>query len=306
MYASIDIGTNTVLLLVGEPDGGTVEVVHEEQRFPRLGKGVDASGKLDPDAVKRVLEVLIDYRTILENRFPEVSSTVVTATSAVRDAANRQSFIRRVKEKTGFEITLLSGIQEAEYTFAGALSVLPDVVRAAVIDIGGGSTEIAVGENSRLIESHSFDMGSVRYSERFLTHDPPTPAEIERCRDTVVATLESRSFALDSSCRLVGVAGTATSLAFVDAGLDRYEPDSLDGYRISADSVDRWIGSLSRLDSREIERRYPVVMKGRADLIVGGLLILRGFMEQYKFREVTVSTGGIRHGAILKRAAARH
>lgn len=305
MYASIDIGTNTVLLLVAEIRNGKPSVLHEEQRIPRLGRGVDASKNLDPDSVERVLDALRVYRELIRNRYPDVSQVAVTATSAVRDAGNRAKFISRVKEETGFDVTVLDGYEEAEYTFAGAMSVLP-LSRAAVIDIGGGSTEIALGENGNLLDRQSLDMGSVRFTERYLKQDPPAAGEMEECAAAVRKMLAGRPFERGSTPgkpSLVGVAGTVTSLAYMDAGLDTYRPERLNGYRLPAGTVGGWIERLSGMTAGEIETEYPDVMKGRADVITGGLIILRGFMEYHSFREVTVSTGGIRHGSLLKMAA---
>lgn len=303
MHASIDIGTNTVLLLVADVQNGRLIQRSEEQRTPRLGKGVDSSGNLHPDSINRVLESLREYHELLESSFPRVSDVAVTATSAVRDAGNRSEFMQKVREETGFDITLLSGLEEAQYTFSGALSVLPDLTEAIVIDIGGGSTEIAIGKPGTLLDSHSFDMGSVRFTERYLKHDPPGEDEMKQCRDAVKEMIRNREFELNSGPKnpaLVGVAGTVTSLAYMDLQLDAYHPEKLNGYILSIDKIKNWINRLSSIDVQEIETRYPKVMKGRADVITGGLLILEGFMEYYSLSELTVSTGGIRHGAILK------
>jgi len=311
VYASIDIGTNTVLLLVARCRDGMIDVIHEEQRIPRLGRGVDRSGNLHSDSMSRVLDALGEYRKLLQLRYPEVADedVAVTATSAVRDAANRETFILRVEQETGFEVLLLDGEEEAAYTFIGALSVLPEIGRAAVIDIGGGSTEIAYGEGTELLDRYSYDMGSVRFTERYLTHDPPVRHEIETCSDAVRHMLAKRTFGFaenDQKIRLVGVAGTVTSIAYMELGLDSYDPEPLNGTVLGIETVESWIRSLSKLKAAEMEEAYPAVMKGRADVITAGLVILHEFMDYYSIPELTVSTGGIRHGAILKMAAAKY
>lgn len=304
MYASIDIGTNTVLLLVADVVNGTLTVQHEEQRMPRLGKGVDASGNLHPDSIRRVLNALGEYKRLLEDKYTELLGVTVTATSAVRDAGNREQFIRQVREETGFGIQLLNGYQEAEYTYVGALSMLPGITRAVVIDIGGGSTEIALGGQGNLLDSHSFDMGSVRFTERYLQHDPPLRSERKVCVGAVKEMLRKRPFDFDDNPgnpELVGVAGTVTSLAFMDSGLDIYEAEKVNGYTLPIGKISSWVERLSSIRVEEIEQAYPTVMKGRADIITAGLLILKGFMEFYSMDGLTVSTGGIRHGTVIKK-----
>lgn len=305
--ASIDIGSNTVLLLVAEVQEGKLHILQEEQRAPRLGKGVDESKNLHPDSVERVLKVLKEYRTLLDQKYQEVSKIIVTATSAVRDAGNRQEFINLVERETGFQISVLSGLQEAEYTYKGAISTLEGENQSAVIDIGGGSTEIAVGRNNTLLDSYSFDMGSVRFTERYLLHDPPSHNEIQNCRESVQNMLQERPFNFDHVKKgedlvLVGVAGTATSLAFMDLQLQTFNPEAINGYEISRNSLKNRIEQLSSMKIDQIRKKYPVVMEGRADIIVGGLLILEGFMTYYSFQKLKVSTGGIRHGSIIAAA----
>ena len=185
LHSAIDIGTNTVLLLVASKNGKGLETLREEQRIPRLGKGVDASGNLSDASMDRVIQALNEYREILNIDFPNVRTLSVTATSAVRDAANREYFIDRVKEETGFSISVLSGTEEAELTFLGALSMIPGTDVATVIDIGGGSTEIAYGRKEQLLDSHSFNMGSVRFTERFIKSDPPGKEQVISCRNEI-------------------------------------------------------------------------------------------------------------------------
>ncbi|NGP76499.1 Ppx/GppA family phosphatase [Balneolaceae bacterium YR4-1] len=304
MHAAIDIGTNTVLLLVAKKNGEILTPVREEQRIPRLGNGVDASGNLSDASMKRVLDALQEYNEIISSDYPQIQSPVVTATSAVRDAANRSYFIDKVREETGFEIRLLSGIEEAEYTFAGALSMLPKIDEAVVIDIGGGSTEIAHGMKGVVRESHSFDMGSVRFTERFIGSDPPEESQIRNCREEIRKILHNRPFKFqkeDVQPALVGVAGTVTSLAFMDSGLSQYDSEQINDYTLSTENISYWVDKISKNTVRSLEETYPVVMKGRAEIILAGLLILDEFMTLYNFPELVVSTGGIRHGAILSK-----
>ncbi|NGP87929.1 Ppx/GppA phosphatase family protein [Fodinibius halophilus] len=301
MRASIDIGTNTALLLVAKVSDGELEVLYEEQCIPRLGEGVDKERNLSDKAIKRVTEALTYFKQILSTDFPEVTELTVTATSAVRDANNKEQFIEHIRKETGLSIQVLSGYEEAQYTFWGAQSVLPVAKPLAVVDIGGGSTELAVGSQSEgLIDRHSFDMGCVRFTERFLTNDPPSLQQIEECRAEIKETLSHRSFNFIKEPILVGVAGTVTSLAYMELELPSYDRSALNGCQIEIGVLQKWIAYIRQQSSSRLVEEYLEVMKGRADIFLAGLLILEQVMEVNNFEALVVSIGGIRHGAILK------
>lgn len=301
MRAAIDIGTNTVLLLVAEVTEGGIKPIHEEHRVPRLGKGVDADKNINEAATQRVISALNEYKDLLAKDYPNLEGVTVTATSAVRDARNRKEFIMTVKEQTGFDIRLLSGSEEAEWTAQGALSVLENVApNVLIIDIGGGSTEVAVLSGTKIVDAHSFDMGSVRFTERFLNSDPPTEDQIKACRKEIKNLLDDRPFQLQKNSTLVGVAGTVTTLAGITLGLNEYQPEKLNGYRLALKSIRAVIEQFAIKGSEDLLKKHPVYLKGRSDIFMAGMLILEGFMEQENLSELVVSTGGIRHGTILK------
>lgn len=301
LRAAIDIGSNTVLLLVAKQEGGRIVPLREEQRVPRLGRDVDRDGRLGSEGMDRVLKALKEYRDVLDRDYPACAAPVVTATSAVRDAANRESFLDRVKEETGWTVQLLSGAEEARCTYRGALSTLEDVDQGAslVLDIGGGSTEVAAGSGMRLVDSHSFDMGCVRFTERYLKHDPPSPKDVTRCRTAVRAMLARREIQCGENPAAVGVAGTLTSLASIEQGLQDYQPEKLNGYVLRREVVDELIEDFRQATHTELRDRYPVILEGRADIILAGMIILHTFMEYFGLEAIRVSTGGIRHGALL-------
>ena len=300
MRAAIDIGSNTVLLLVGAVQEGKVEVMYEAQHAPRLGRKVDAKKNLDPDSVARVVKVLKEYKTTLQEHYPGVEQVRVVATSAVRDAKNRQSFLERVKEETGYDVQVASGEQEARLTYRGAQSVLEDYPgEMTVLDIGGGSTEIATGSGRKMADRFSFDIGSVRFTERYLKTDPPSQRELQQCRHAIAAAINERSFELSVDTKLIGVAGTVTSLASILLDLEHYEPEQLNRFRIALSDISAVISRFSKMKAEGLLQEYPVILEGREDVILGGLLVLEGFMQQYDMDELTVSTGGIRHGAII-------
>ena len=300
--ASIDIGTNSVLLLVAEIKSGSISVLDEKQEVPRLGKSVDNSRNLHHESIKRVLQVLTDFKDFLQNYYPEVADeAVVTATSAVRDASNRDEFIGLVKKTTGWEVKLLSGDEEAQTTFKGALSVLNDRdnTNNVILDIGGGSTEIAYGAGLKLDTAFSIDMGSVRFTERLFNADPPHSESIQKLRNEVKRLLYTRKVPF-SQFDAIGVAGTVTSIAAIKKGLQDYDPKALNGFRLQRTDVIQFIGEISSISASEIEQRYPSFLTGRGDVILAGILILDEFMQWCNKNELIVSTGGIRHGIIIK------
>ncbi len=301
MKAAIDIGSNTVLLLVGEVVSTGIYVVREEQRIPRLGKGVDQHKNLDEGSISRVLDVLKEYKTILEQDHPEVTEVIVTATSAVRDAENREAFLKEVSEETGFKVRVLTGDEEAQMTFFGALSAVDDsdARNFFVLDIGGGSTELAMGSKDRLMDFHSFDMGCVRFKERFLVHNPPFQEEIIECREEIQRLFSKKKFRAPREIEAIGVAGTATSLAAIDLQLDEFENDAISGHIIRRDKLSKGIEVFSLHTYDQLLELSPKLLKGRQDIFLAGLLILEGFMKYHDIDEIKVSTGGIRHGALL-------
>lgn len=300
--SSIDIGTNSVLLLVADVTDNGINVLYEEQHVPRLGKNVDKDRTLHPDSQNRVISVLKTFQKKLEDETPQLKEQpIVTATSAVRDASNREEFLDKVERELGWEIRILSGSEEAETTYAGAVSVLNpgEISRPVIIDIGGGSTEFATGEGVQFKSGISLNIGSVRFTERYFDSDPPLHSEILTARKAIEQELGK----LDKIYRngvLVGVAGTVTSIAAIEMGLDDYESDKLNGYRLKRSTVADFIQEFSETKSEVIERTYPPFLTGRGEVILAGILILHEFMAMTEREEVVISSGGIRHGVLIK------
>lgn len=300
LKAAIDIGSNTVLLLVGRVKNGNIETIYEEQHAPRLGTNVDTDKNLHSDSINRVLEVLKKYKSILDRDFSNVNDVYVTATSAVRDAGNNHYFLDKVEQETGFSVQLLSGEDEAAYTFFGAKSVLDDISgTTGVLDIGGGSTEVALGSKRILTERFSYDIGSVRFTERHLHNSPPTDVQINECSSAIKEALKSKVFYFPPRFTLIGVAGTVTSLACINAGISRYDPSAINGSILTVEIIGDWITELKAKSAEQLLKDYPEILKGRADVFLGGLLILHCFMESSQIPEIVVSTGGIRHGTLI-------
>ena len=300
--ASIDIGTNSVLLLAAEVNQGEIKVLEELQSVPRLGKGVDQDKNLHPHSQQRVVDVLKTYQKHLE-KYPSgvATNTIVTATSAVRDALNKDEFLHRVKKETGWDVLLLSGTAEAEISYRGALSVLKDrdAVHNVILDIGGGSTEVAYGKGRILTDGFSMDMGSVRFTERFLKNELSVAQGIKKMRLAAQNFFANRHLSIEKF-DAVGVAGTVTSIAAIQEKLNHYKAARLNGSRLSADTVQNFIREFSELTPEMIEEKYQPFLTGRGDVILAGLIILDEFLKWCDKNEVIVSTGGIRHGILLE------
>lgn len=300
MIASIDIGTNSVLMLVAERGLNRLTVIEERQRVPRLGKNVDRERNLHPDSQKRVINVIKEYKDELIKIDPIlITKTIVTATSAVRDASNREEFLRKVESETGWPVRVLSGDEEATTTYKGALQVLDveESSRYVILDIGGGSTEVATGTGFNYEEGFSMDMGSVRFSERYLNTPLPDDKMIETLRYNIRALLETYPIP-GKPFHLVGVAGTVTSMAAIQMSLQQYLPQLINGYYLSKIEIEKFISEFSQMRPEEIEKQYPVFLKGRGDVILAGLLILEECLEWYSEDGIIVTTGGIRHGIL--------
>jgi exopolyphosphatase/guanosine-5'-triphosphate,3'-diphosphate pyrophosphatase len=289
--AAVDIGTNTVRLLVADvrsPDVPPAAVLRDLE-ITRLGQGVDAQRRLDPEAGRRTLEAVA--RFVEAARSAGAWNVRVAGTSVLRDAADRDAFAAAVRERTGVELEVLTGDQEGSLAFRGAtLGISPGPF--VVCDIGGGSTEL-VREGA----AWSLDVGSVRLRERCLRSDPPLEAEIASAAAVVDACLDA--VALEGSETLVGVAGTITTLAALHLGLERYDHDRVHGTRLPAADVRRWAERLLAMRVEEVRQAFPIVPAGRADVIGAGVLILREVMDRWGYGEVVSSERDILDGLVL-------
>jgi exopolyphosphatase/guanosine-5'-triphosphate,3'-diphosphate pyrophosphatase len=298
IFSTIDIGTNTVLMVTVEVDSsGTIHVLGDEHGIARLGKGVDASRRITREAAGRVESFLMRYRTIAD----ELGATRIAAfgTSALRDAANRSELIAEIAARTGITIEILSGDDEARLTYRGALFGLPvDERPVAVLDIGGGSTEIATGTGPHFADGISLDIGAVRITERFLTELPAGTGNIAQARELARAALAG-AIPLPSDVTAVGVAGTVTTLGAIEAGMERFDAERLNGTQLSTGAVTASVERLSRLTVEETAA-IPQVTAGRADILLGGAIILDEFLRRYGLESITVSTRGVRYGVMLR------
>lgn len=296
--AGIDCGTNSIRLLIADVDRAGLTDVVREMRIVRLGEGVDRTRRLAPEALERTRVALADYAAAI--REAGVDKVRMVATSATRDAKNRDEFAAIVRAELGVEPEVITGHEEAALTFAGAASVRgSDTGPLLVVDIGGGSTELVRGQDGTL-RSHSMDIGCVRMTERHLRDDPPTPEQVAATVADVRAATEAArpDVPLDAELTFVGVAGTVTTVAAIALELDRYDADVIHGSVLTAEQVADVTDRLLRM-THEQRAALPVMHPGRVDVIGGGALILRTLVQQAGVQEIVASEHDILDGIAL-------
>jgi len=301
--AGVDIGTLTCRLLIADlPHGGRLKEVRSERRILRLGEGVDQTKQLSAAAMDRVLQCLREWRAMIDAS--HVDAVAVVATSAVRDAENRDEFLDRVKREADFEIELLSGEEEARRTLLGIRSGLPPgVTDLLALDIGGGSTEFILDRPGQKPVVRSIDIGVVRLCERLLHHDPPTDDEVRQAREWVAR--ETKAAIADmgnyQTATFVGTAGTITSLAAMAQKLPSYEPARIHNYKLLLSPIQTLEQTL--LSRNKADRvGLPGLEKGREEVIAAGAIIIRMIMETLGVSNVLVSDLGLREGVLIDRA----
>jgi exopolyphosphatase/guanosine-5'-triphosphate,3'-diphosphate pyrophosphatase len=301
--AVVDIGTNSTRLLIGDVEGTGVTEIERRTTVTNMGRGVDHSGLICSDAVDDVCTVIGDYKSRYEEMGAERVMTI--ATSAVRDAVNGDAFIAELRERFNLNARLLTGEEEANLTYMGATAHRPDEGATLVFDIGGGSTELIVGSGRKVGFHTSLQAGTIRQSERHLSSDPPDPHELEDLADEI-RNLIDPAIATDphaSASRAIAVAGTPTSLAAIDQGLEPYDPGRVHGYRLGMKPIQRMLSRLSSLPLAE-RLRVPGLQPGRAPTIVAGTVILVQVMRAFEMNEIEVSELDILHGSALSAAMA--
>jgi exopolyphosphatase/guanosine-5'-triphosphate,3'-diphosphate pyrophosphatase len=298
--AVVDVGTNTVLLLVAERGlDGAIRAVVECATITRLGEGVDRSRRFSAQAVSRTCECLWDYARLV--RESQAKTVAVVGTSAMRDAAGGEEIRACVRSAFGVDVRVLTGREEARLTFRGALSGLhveQGEGEVAVFDVGGGSTEVVLGRNQPpgpvLRFAESFDVGSVRLTERHVSHDPPAPIELE-----AITRSAAEAFAAvpptPKGRPPVGVAGTLTTLAAVALGVSPYQGVRVHGQTIRTADLRTVVADLSRMDL-EARRTVAGMEVKRADVIVAGGVIALALLDHWKATSVVVSDRGVRWG----------
>jgi len=303
LRASIDLGTNTCLLLIAKTDpatGKVLRIVHDQSTIVRLGKGVDQAKRLDPEAMERTLACLLKYAERVKEEGKaekniKPNNTICVATSQARDATNSEGFFEKVKNETGFSFKIISGQDEAKWSFLGALLPEMDPTQWRVIDIGGGSTEYISNINGQ-VSGQSLDIGSVRFTERYLKSDPVQESEFKECLHFIDEALKPLKLN-QPNIRLLAVAGTATTLASWKLGSDHFDRDEIDKIHLKREDLHQMVNELK---IKTIEQRIKIagIDSGRADVLLAGAMILWRTMVKLNFSDCRVSTRGLRFGLL--------
>jgi exopolyphosphatase/guanosine-5'-triphosphate,3'-diphosphate pyrophosphatase len=300
--AAIDVGTNTVRLLVGESGGpGGYRTVYAAQEITRLGEGLASAGRLQPEAIRRTLAVLDRFREAAQTH--GAVQVEVVGTSALREAANREAFLGCIRGAAGIQVRVIPGEEEARLTLLGVRAGLGlGEERLLLMDIGGGSTELLLADGPDIRAAVSTGLGAVKLTEAYLRHDPPASDELQAAQAAVAARLgrvrEGELPGLGHGERLVGTAGTVTSLAAIDLQLITYDPDRVNAHRLARLRIEELLRELAALPV--VKRRHvPGLEPGRADVIVAGTVVCLEVMKRLDFAELVVSDGGLREGILL-------
>jgi exopolyphosphatase/guanosine-5'-triphosphate,3'-diphosphate pyrophosphatase len=304
--AGIDIGTLTCRLLIADlVSGSRLKAVRSDRRILRLGEGVDRTKRLSEAAMDRVIRCLKEWQELIESYRVEAFTAV--ATSAVRDADNRQDFLDRIKREAGLDVEIITGDEEARRTLLGIRSGLPPgVTDMLALDIGGGSTEFILDRPNQAPIARSIDIGVVRLCERVLHHDPPEAEEIREAREWVRRETEATIADMPRSAgaTFVGTAGTITSLAAMAQKLPAYEPARIHNYALRLDAIRELEQTL--LSRTKAERvGLPGLEKHREEVIAAGAIIIRTIMETLGHQTVLVSDLGLREGVLIDLAMRR-
>jgi exopolyphosphatase/guanosine-5'-triphosphate,3'-diphosphate pyrophosphatase len=300
--AVVDMGSNSTRLLVADVEAdGRIAELERRSTVTRLGRGVDTSSQLSSEAIEDVCDTVGEYLELMKPHDPD--TTIAIATSAVRDAENRGAFCGELRERFALDARVLSGDDEARLTYLGVIQDRPRADDVLVVDIGGGSTELVVGSGSEVSFHASLNAGTVRHTERHISHDPAEQGELESLandvRTLIDGVLKGSDFAHAQAG--IGVAGTPTSLAAIDQALDPYDPDAVHGSTLSLAAIQRM---YSQLAAKTLEERLEVtgLHPGRAPTIVAGVVILIQVMRCFGLSEIEVSEHDILYGAALEAA----
>jgi exopolyphosphatase/guanosine-5'-triphosphate,3'-diphosphate pyrophosphatase len=303
--AVIDVGTNSIKLLVADVRGREVQPVHEESRQTRLGKGFYETRRLQPEAIACTAEAVWEFAGLAREK--NAASVRVIATSAARDAINPTDLTTAIERASGLKTEIISGAREAEWAFQGVatdaeLAPLP----LLLLDVGGGSTEFILGHGTKKSFAHSFPLGTVRLMEKFPHSDPPTRGEFTNCRDWLKNFMHCEvrpqlgpALALETKpVQLVGTGGTTSILARIENKMDRFDREKIEQTILTFEQVVAHRKNLWRLPLAE-RKEVPGLPKLRADVILTGVLIYEVVMAEFGFTELRISTRGLRFAAVM-------
>jgi len=297
--AALDVGTNTVLMLVVErnPDG-ELRTLAELSRITRLGRGIESSARLDPQAAAATLDAIVEFTG--QARALGAEKILAVATAALRDASDGAEFLARVRERAGIELEIISGESEAQLAWLAVSRglKLDPAEHVLVVDIGGGSTELIRAEPGRRLDAVSLQIGSVRLTERIVKHDPPLIREAADLRLAVDDAIRALGWKFHPTL-MVGIAGTVTTICAFVLGLEHYDSKIVHGHRMQHREVLDAIARLCKIPLSE-RMKLPGIDPGRADVIIAGAAILERIMASFGLDEVVVSDQGVRWGLVWR------
>ncbi len=303
----IEIGTNTIKMLYAERDGAVWKILSDDLYPTRIGAGKAQTGRLSADGITRSLTAIGDI--ISKRSDLKVNGIHIIATESLRSADNANEFINAVREQFGLSVDIISGLDEARYAFLAAASEpLDPEGTIAVLDIGGGSTELTIGKKDEIIHQQSYQVGAVKLTEQFMQNNPPWASEIEAAKVFVADQIQDISHAVSLS-EMIGVGGSVTTLVLLAIPQEKSliinieeAISMIDRTYLSLDQISDFITKLSALTVQERER-LPLMPKGRADIILAGTLILDIMMRRLNMQKITVSTRGVRYGYLYSRCS---
>lgn len=295
-YAVIDIGTNSMRLLIAHVENGII-ISRDKFLIPtRMGQGVDENGYINQEALNRNLSALKEFKDIAEN----VDDFIVFGTSALRDASNKDEFITRAKEETDLTVEIISGEKEAEFAFLGVVKET-NLNNLLIVDIGGGSTELVHVKNNMLINSKSFNMGSVRLTEKFLNNDPPNENEINNMIEFIDSLIIPMiNPFIDNNFSIIGIGGTATTIASINKKLEEYDSNKIHESTVTIKEINDIIKEISSINTEE-RRKTVGLNPQRADIIISGIYIAQRVMNKYSKNEIIISDFDNLEGALFHR-----
>ncbi|GAA3136271.1 exopolyphosphatase/guanosine-5'-triphosphate,3'-diphosphate pyrophosphatase [Kribbella aluminosa] len=294
--AAIDCGTNSIRLLIAELTDGELQEVDRRMTIVRLGQGVDATGAFAPEALERVFSAAEEFAAVVRSK--DVSRIRFVATSAARDVSNRDAFFAGIEQRLGVRPDIISGDEEAELSFRGATTALDLPEPYLVTDIGGGSTELVLGDRTGVRAAQSLDIGSVRLTERHVTTDPTTPAELAAIARDIDALLDTTTVPLHEARALIAVAGTATTVAAVALDLPEYDRTAVHHARLTTAQLREtttWLTTSTHAARAAVHSIHP----GRVDVIGAGALILQRLVDRLPITSLTISEHDILDGVAL-------
>jgi exopolyphosphatase/guanosine-5'-triphosphate,3'-diphosphate pyrophosphatase len=301
--AVVDVGSNSTRLLIADVDGGRIDEIERQSRVTRLGRGVDLSGQLSAEAIEAACEAIADYVAICSDAGVERIDAI--ATSAVRDASNGGAFVAELRERFALSARVLDGEEEARLTYMGATAEHPPSEPTLVVDIGGGSTELIVGTGEEISFHTSLQAGVVRHTERHISSDPPAVLELEALATDVRSLIENAIAGQPGAAAkaAIAVAGTPTSLASIELGLEPYDPAQVHGRTLTLGSIQRLLSQLAS-SPLAIRAEIPGLHPDRARSIVAGVVILVETMRAFDLDRVGVSEHDILYGVAFSTVSA--